>query len=149
MPVRALEVTADLRVDVDGVGARIDGTGSHLTVTVDDAAALASKLRTGAATIPGGLRTRRRALTRSLTAIDAAGLTITVTDAKGPLVRVGAEAHSRLARLVVANPHVELARRREAAAVVTALVRPRGPGASGRRVLSRRRAGRTPGSGAS
>jgi hypothetical protein len=123
-PVPALRVVADLTLDVDGVAARVDGSGSELTVTVDDAAALADKLRSSTATLPGGVVTRRRALSRSLQAIDAAGLTVTLTDAKGPLARLGRGAHSRVAQLVVADPHVQVTRRREAAALLAALLRP-------------------------
>ena len=123
-PTTPLHVTADLQLTVDGVVARIDGDGSRLTVAVDDAAAFAGRLREVDRALPAGLGARRNAVTRSLDAIDAAGLTVTVEDANGPLVTVGSAAHSRIAQLVVANPHVQFARRRESASLLLALVRP-------------------------
>ncbi len=124
-PTTPLHVTADLQLTVDGVVARIDGDGSRLTVAVDDAAAFAGRLREVDRALPAGLGARRRAVTRSLDAIDAAGLTVTLVDAGGPLVTLGGPGRSRISQLVVANPHVQVARRREAASLLLALLKPR------------------------
>lgn len=125
-PAMSMQVTADLQLDIDGLVARIDGDGSLVTVAVDDAVALAACVRDAGATLPTSLAGRRRLLIRSVRAIDDAGLTVRLVDSQGPLVSAGRGAHSRLARVLVADAHVQLAPRRETAAMVAALLRPRG-----------------------
>ncbi len=109
-PLGRLMVAADLRLDVDGVGATVTGNGSTLIVASDEPvklwqAANSSALPDGVGRIGGP-----RAIGRLADALDRVGLQLEVVGPDGPLVRLGARASagasSRSARLLIGSDAV-------------------------------------------
>ncbi|SHG46134.1 hypothetical protein [Geodermatophilus nigrescens] len=90
---RRLEVTADLRLEVDGVPVRVEASGSEISVTSDDVRRLFAAVR-----VAGGAATQgspgRTELARVADTLAGHGLTARLDGPAGRVLSLGADVDS-------------------------------------------------------
>lgn len=121
-PHRRVEVTADLRLDLDGQPVTLRGDGSELTLQVSDPATALDQV-TGALlprTDGKDLRSLRQ-LGRAADALHGAGLRLTVRGPQGPLIVLGGRFRA-WSQILTGSGHVALGRVRALAPVARAVV---------------------------
>jgi hypothetical protein len=106
-PIRALSVSADLELLVDGRPAKLEGAGQHLVLTSEDPVHLWSTLSDAWLPSRAGEVSGPRAVGRAASALRDVGVTIDVAGPGGTVVRLGAGAHSRTGRLITGSPAVQ------------------------------------------
>lgn len=89
-----LRVDADLDIDIDGQSSRLEGRGDELQFLLKDDAALAALLTDGS-----------RFTRRFADFLNASGLTVTVSSASVPLLKMGYAVSFLPSRLVLGSRH--------------------------------------------
>lgn len=106
-PIRALSVSADLELLVDGRPAKLEGAGQHLVLTCEDPVHLWSTLSHAWLPARADQVSGTRAVGRAASALRDVGVTLDIAGPGGTLVRLGAGAHSRTGRLITGSPAVQ------------------------------------------
>ena len=118
-----LSIEADLELLIDGNSARLTGSGRSLVLEADRPAALWSSV--SSAPLPAGIgRINGPKLVGGVAAklVDL-GITVSVNGPDGELVRIGAEARSRVGKWVTGSAAVQLGGARAVAPTALAVVR--------------------------
>ncbi len=106
-PIRALSVSADLELLVDGRPAKLEGAGQHLVLTCEDPVHLWSTLSHAWLPARADQVSGTRAVGRAASALSDVGVTLDIAGPGGTVVRLGAGAHSRTGRLITGSAAVQ------------------------------------------
>jgi hypothetical protein len=115
-----LHVTADLRLDLDGVPATLTGDGDRLVLETGDPRALWSTITKAGLPAGVGRVSAARAVGRLASGLRDAGVSVEIRGPRGPLVSLGDGVRSVAGRVTTGSD----------------ALRPGGPGALGPLVLS-------------
>lgn len=134
-PPQAVEVEADLRLDVDGHAATLIGSGADLTLFCAEPSALLGQLSYAPVPVGVGRVDGPRTLGRAAAALDRAGLRLSVTGPGGAVLVLGRGQDSRVGRLVTGSRRARFGSTRALRPVVAAEVVRRAQRVPGRAVL--------------